>query len=131
MSREKQIAEICAITSNACLMGCEETPFLPESSEICDYLDCRSCKEARLLLNAGYRKQGWISVDERLPSDEEQRDEYGELVPFLVCEKDTTYPYRAFYDGKEWGDGLMRIRGITHWMPLPEPPIEKYTEGGT
>lgn len=70
----------------------------------------------------GYRKQEWISVEDRLPSDEEQRDEYGELVPFLVCERDTTYPYRAFYDGKEWGDGLMRIRGITHWMHLPEPP---------
>ena len=83
------------------------------------------------LYNIGCRKQEWISVEERLPSDEEQRDEYGELVPFLVCEKDTTYPYRAFYDGKEWGDGLMRIRGITNWMPLPEPPIEKYTEGGT
>lgn len=67
-------------------------------------------------------KGDWISVKERLPSEEEQRDEYGELVPFLVCERDTTYPYRAFYDGAEWCDGLMRIRGITHWMPLPNPP---------
>ena len=91
------------------------------SSEYAEgYLDCIDA--AKEMLAKGYRKQEWISVEERLPSDEEQRDEYGELVPFLVCEKDTTYPYRAFYDGKEWGDGLMRIRGITHWMPLPEPP---------
>lgn len=61
MSREKQIAEICEITSNACCIGCEETPFVPESSGICDYLDCRSCKEARLLLNAGYRKQSDVA----------------------------------------------------------------------
>ena len=74
------------------------------------------------LYNAGSRKQEWISVDERLPSEDEIRDEYGELVPFLVVEKDTTYPYRAFYDRTIWGDGLMKIRGITHWMPLPEPP---------
>ncbi len=64
----------------------------------------------------------WVSVDERLPTDEEIRDEYGELVPFLVTEKDTRYPYRAFYDGTTWGDGLMKIKGITHWMPLPEAP---------
>lgn len=64
----------------------------------------------------------WISVEERLPSEDEQRDEYEELVPFLVVEHDTKYPYRAFYDGNEWGDGLMKIRGITHWMPLPEAP---------
>ena len=72
MSREKQIAEICAITSNACLMGCEETPFLPESSEICDYLDCRSCKEARLLLNAGYRKQSEVATDNNVGDKEEE-----------------------------------------------------------
>lgn len=67
----------------------------------------------------------WISVEERLPSEDERRDEYDELVPFLVCEKGTRYPYRAMYDGVDWGDGLMKIRGITHWMPLPEPPKTK------
>lgn len=89
---------------------------------------------AEALYNAGYRKQSegedtnvptkWISVEERLPSEGERRDEYGELVPLLVVEKDTQYPYRAFYDGTEWGDGLMKIRGITHWMPLPDAPKE-------
>ena len=71
----------------------------------------------------GYHKQsGWISVDERLPTEEEYRDEYEELIPLLVTEKDTIYPYRALYDGKTWGDGLTAITKITHWMPLPEPP---------
>jgi hypothetical protein len=78
------------------------------------------------MVKLGYRKQsGWISVDERLPSEDERRDEFEELVPFLVCEKDTKHPYRAFYDGTTWGDGLMKIKGITHWMPLPEPPVMK------
>lgn len=73
----------------------------------------------------GYRKQSeWISVEERLPSEDEIRDEYGELVPFLVVEKDTTQPFRAFYDGVVWGDGLVKL-DVTHWMPLPEPPKMK------
>ena len=87
----------------------------------CDFeLDRK--KTAENLYNAGYRKQEWISVEERLPTEEEYRDEYCELIPLLVVEKGTTYPYRAMYDGSEWGDGLMKIRGITHWMPLPEAP---------
>jgi hypothetical protein len=57
-----------------------------------------------------------------LPTEEEYRDEYGELIPILVCEKDTVYPYRAMYDGVNWGDGLSVISSITHWMPLPETP---------
>ena len=83
---------------------------------------CKAIDYATRFYNAHYRKQEWISVDERLPTEEEYRDEYGELIPILVCEKDTRYPYRAMYDGTEWGDGLMKIRGITHWMPLPMPP---------
>lgn len=74
---------------------------------------------------AALKQSEWISVEERLPSEDERRDEYGELVPFLVCEKYTKYPYRAFYDGTIWGDGLMKIKGITHWMPIPEPPKMK------
>ena len=49
------------------------------------------------------------------------RDEYGELIPFLVCEEGTEYPFRAMYDGKTWGDGFFAIP-VTHWMPLPQPP---------
>lgn len=122
MSVVEQIKDMCAIMSNASYADCEGTPLVPESSGICEYVDCHSCKQARLLTNSGYRKQEWISVEERLPTEEEYRDEYGELIPLLVCEKDTRYPYRAMYDGTEWGDGLMKIRGITHWMPLPMPP---------
>ena len=112
------------------------------AKHVCKYAheDCeRTCYDSRIctsystckrLYNAGYRKQSWISVEERLPSEKERRDKYGELVPFLVCEKDTEYPYRAFYDGTIWGDGFMKIKGITHWMPLPEPPkMRKEDEG--
>lgn len=60
----------------------------------------------------------WIPVTERLP--EVYRDKYGELIPFLVCLKDTDYPFRAFFDGKTWGDGCFKL-SVVAWMPLPEP----------
>ena len=73
------------------------------------------------LITNGVTVQEWIPVSE---PPEEYRDKYGELVPFLVCEKGTEYPFRGLYDGKTWGDGLISIYP-THWMPLPEPPKEE------
>lgn len=109
-NEEKQIEEMAKYLTH-CFMNCAP----------CE--KCRAYIYSEQLYNAGYRKQiGWISVDERLPSEDERRDECEELVPFLVCERGTKHPYRAFYDGTTWGDGLMKIKGITHWMPLPEPP---------
>jgi hypothetical protein len=70
----------------------------------------------------------WISVGERLPDVTEYRngDRYksmdsNELVPFLVCCEDTEIPFRAFYDGKNWGDGWGK-QNVTHWQALPQPP---------
>ena len=72
------------------------------------------------LIPKGVTVQKWIPVSE---PPKEYRDKYGELIPFLVCGKDTEYPYRALYDGETWGDGLFSVYP-THWMPLPEPPKE-------
>ena len=66
----------------------------------------------------GVTVQEWISVAE---PPKEYRDEYGELIPFLVCEEDTDYPFRAMYDGKTWGDGIFAIP-VKWWMHLPAPP---------
>ena len=72
------------------------------------------------LISNGVTVQKWIPVSE---PPKEYRDKYGELIPFLVCGKDTEYPYRALYDGNTWGDGWFSVYP-THWMPLPEPPKE-------
>ena len=61
----------------------------------------------------------WIPVSERLP--EVYRDGDGEFIPFLVCENDKGFPYRALYDGLNWGDGMF-VADVTHWMPLPSLP---------
>lgn len=63
----------------------------------------------------------WISVKAGNPKI--YRDEYGELIPFLACTIGTKYPFRALYDGKNWGDGVFRL-DVTNWMELPEPPKE-------
>lgn len=70
------------------------------------------------LLSHGVTVQEWISVAE---PPKEYRDEYGELIPFLVCEEGTDYPFKAMYDGKTWGDGIFAIH-VKWWMPLPQPP---------
>ena len=73
---------------------------------------------ADYLISNGVTVQEWISVNE---PPKEYRDEYGELIPFLVCEEGTDYPFRALYDGKTWGDGIFEIN-VKWWMPIPQPP---------
>ena len=73
---------------------------------------------ADFLIHSGVTVQEWISVAEH---PKEYRDEYGELIPFLVCEEGTDYPFRAMYDGKTWGDGTFAIP-VKWWMHLPAPP---------
>ena len=81
---------------------------------------------ADYLLANGVTVQEWISVAEH---PKEYRDEYGELIPFLVCAEGTDYPFRAMYDGKTWGDGIFAIP-VKWWMHLPAPPKEKERKDG-
>lgn len=88
-----------------------------------EFTNCYSAVDeevvAEMIYDAGYRKRSdWISVEN---PPQTYMDEYGELIPFLVCCNGTVYPFRAVYDGKNWGDGIGVLK-VTHWMPLPEPP---------
>ena len=85
--------------------------------------------ESRLvdfLVNHGVTVQEWVSVAE---PPKEYRDEYGELIPFLVCAEGTDYPFRAMYDGNTWGDGIFAVH-VKWWMYLPSPPKEKERKDG-
>ena len=68
---------------------------------------------AEHLYNAGYRKQEWISVDDRLPPKNE--------MVLIFCggarELDWICSTGLWYDH----DYTL----VTHWMPLPEPPKMK------
>lgn len=81
---------------------------------------------AENLISNGVTVQEWIPASE---PPKKYRDEYGELIPFLVCEEDTDYPFRAMYDGKTWGDGIFAIP-VKLWMHLPVPPKEKERKDG-
>ena len=81
---------------------------------------------------ADYLLANGVTVQEWIPASEppkKYRDEYGELIPFLVCAEGTDYPFRAMYDGKTWGDGIFAIP-VKWWMHLPAPPKEKERKDG-
>jgi len=56
----------------------------------------------------------WISVKDRLPSDEQD--------VIVTDGKNVLQTFYAIYDsGISWGTSRW-VGEITHWMPLPEPP---------
>ena len=85
--------------------------------------DARSCAEI-LYDYANYRKQEWISVKDRLPKSNQEVLVYrgghiGDLMNVYI-----------YVGNDKWEDeyGYWSVtddEGITHWMPLPEPPTEK------
>ncbi len=73
-------------------------------------------------------KNPWIPASERLPEEPEENPVfYGKyLEVYLVTtkygssEQDNVYPFRAFWNGINFTDG-MNILDVIAWMPLPEP----------
>lgn len=63
---------------------------------------------------------GWIPCSE---PPKVFREENRELIPFLVCDEESQYPYRAFYDGKNWGDGFSKLNPSA-WQYLPPKPYQ-------
>lgn len=74
---------------------------------------------AEEIYSKNYRKQEWISVDERLPE-----------VGTRVVGYDYESNVRCYFitEGRWWIDegwNTAKGWGITHWMPLPEAPKMK------
>ena len=116
MSREKQIDEMCEVLrqnaescktcrwyeAGLCLGNCE---LAEDNQTVCE-----------ALYEAGYRKQEWISIEERLP---ERQGAY------LIFTCDRRISMCHFID--HYCDGNMQFNDyrVTHWMPLPEAPKMK------
>ena len=68
----------------------------------------------------------WIPVTERLPEQpkENQELDYCLLDMYLVSINKEGYPVRALWDGKNFGDGMIKL-DVKAWMPLPKPYKEK------
>jgi hypothetical protein len=63
----------------------------------------------------------WIDVKDRLPD---------EVDSYLVYRPDSDPPYvtSLWEEGEWWPErGDVALDGITHWMPLPDPPAPKLT----
>ena len=101
MSREKQISEMSTLIY-------ENRPIKDIWNEDADSI-------AETLYNAGYRKQEWISVEDRLPEED--------TIVLVWCGEVSVYNY---LQNDLWYTGYCDITtsesGVTHWMPLPEAP---------
>ena len=64
----------------------------------------------------------WIPVEERLPETPEENPVFDgkEVELYLVTVKGGEYPFRAFWNGREFTDGWMKCN-VSAWQPLPEP----------
>lgn len=64
---------------------------------------------------------GWIPVEERLPEEPKENPEFeGKKIElYLVTVKGTKYPFRAFWNGKQFTDGWS-VLDVIAWHPLPE-----------
>lgn len=95
-------------------------------TDVCEPISaCDALRYAERAVEAGYVKQEWISVDDRLPED--NGDE------LIVCTEDGFVGAARFTavieegfcwmenEGSDFYDGDL-IEGVTHWMPLPEAP---------
>ena len=86
-----------------------------------NYRACRVYEVCRNHYNEGYRKQEWISVEERLPDKDGEYLTWDGLIYFLIWFNASL----GLWNVSESGDTSSAIRGVTHWMPLPEPPKMK------
>jgi hypothetical protein len=107
MSKEKQIVEI---------KECIDAVYGAD----CAYFDVDGFAIADKIYNAGYRKQEWISVDERLP------DKYGD---YICCTRKGTI-WQLTYNPKYKlfnvsHDNVENAMDVTHWMPFPQAPKMK------
>lgn len=62
----------------------------------------------------------WISIEDRLPEKD---------CLYIVCQTICMWQnvFGACWKGGKWVSVVTsnQLEHITHWMPLPEPPIEK------
>lgn len=69
----------------------------------------------------------WISVGDRLPKSMPHGETYGEITVIATDGKyagESVFQWGGSHVGREWAifSNEYLFDGITHWMPLPEPP---------
>ena len=127
MSKEKQIEEMFNDMIEA------ENRFHEHcSANVCHYCEyygdgeCDNHIKAEFLYEAGYRKQSeWISVEERLPTEDEylthHNDGLDTLKRITVAYMTDTIEYTiGCYDGYKWMNqlGNKKINDVVAWKPF-------------
>ncbi len=90
----------------------------------CEKKDMCSMCELQMYREKVIENTEWISVDERLP------EESGYFLVYISRESEG-FRVNAYYycEDEMWENGdtmaSSEYFGITHWMPLPEPPKMK------
>lgn len=110
MDKERQIEEMATIIARN-VYGIDEPDV--------DYLPSAR-KAAEESFDVGYRKQEWISVDERLPERE------GKYIAYTTRGTIEIARFYSYYVN----DKPQFDYWITHWMPLPEAPEMKGESDG-
>ena len=85
----------------------------PEHREVYNGLD--EVNEACRIGMEALKRQRWIPCSERLPK------QFEDVLVFDALNNTVFTVYYYKHDG--WYNGW-DVEGITHWMPLPEPPKE-------
>jgi len=106
--------------------------------EQCQNMDCGNCNTCVKLKAADaieeLSKPRWNPVTERLPKPGEES-----LVLVSKSGMEVALYEEGIYGEAEWFTTSGKLEGVTHWMPLPEPPKEEapagpydllYEEGG-
>ena len=107
-----------------------------DGCDFCDYADFDDCRAhflADYLIANGVTVQEWISVDDRLPSDEQDvlviAHGWGGRLVYVGSHK-RVEAQKSWLTGitnkssewSLWGWSYLKEPMVTHWMPLPQPP---------
>lgn len=121
------------------LKEAESTLLLAEAADAIEALSKLALDEHNRAAVAAWERR-WIPVSERLP---EETGTYLVWMKWDLTEADeepSAYPvlydadaegfgwWKSYYSGETLGlagEDFVRYEGITHWMPLPEPPKEE------
>lgn len=106
MSKEKKIEEMAKVIDEF------TEPLSARDIHKADFSE----RFAEHLYNAGYSKQEWISVEERVPDN-------GEAV--LTVDNEGYMIVASWYELGGWFLPVCRANPVTHWMLLPEAPKMK------
>lgn len=105
-------------------LGTKKTCDLLKKSA--DTIEELSAKVARQNMerSSQYYNGGWISVNYCLPPQPKENKalDYKPLELYLVYVNGDDYPFRAFWNGKFFADGIAKVENVSYWMPMPLPP---------